>query len=203
MPIATSIQNIQKETSGKSTKWKGTPESKNINIDQQRKKREWTAPKWKHQQQEHEETRPSPRKIDKQNKWQELKTQKEITEHHGRQTEQEKDHKEQHIQILHKKEAGADTSERAETMEEGGRTGHCLRSQTHPQQQIRTGAPEREQQRKPSNRHYKETTHNSSSHGEGGKETQPARDKQQQEGAEAPSPREIDKQKTMWENDQT
>ena len=88
-------------------------------------------------------------------------------------------------------------------MEEGGRTGQCIRSQTHPQQQIRAEELEREQQRKPSNKHYKETAHNSSSHGERGKQTEPARNKQQQEGEEAPSPREIDKQKTKWENDQT
>ena len=70
--------------------------------------------------------------MDKQrNKWKALKTQKEITEQHGRRTEKEKGNKEHHTQILHKKAAGADKSEGAETMEEGGRTGHCLRSRTH------------------------------------------------------------------------
>ena len=73
---------------------------------------------------------------------------------------------------------------------------------THTQQQIRAGEPEREQRRKPPNKNYKETTHNSSSHDEGGKQTEPARDIQQ-EGEEAPIPREIDKQKTKWGNDPT
>ena len=80
---------------------------------------------------------------------------------------------------------------------EGGRTGHCLRRQTHPQQQIRAGEPEREQQRKPPNKHYKETSHNRRSHGEGGKQTEHARN-EQQEGEEAPISRKIDKRKTKW-----
>ena len=151
------------------------------------------------QQKEHEETMPIIREINKQqNKWKELKTQKGITTQHERQTEQEKDRKEQYTQELHKKEEGADKSEEAETEEEGGRIRHCIRSRTHPQQQIGAGEQDKKQQHKPSYKHYKETTQSITSHGDGEK-MEPARKKQQQECGETPRPREIGKQQTKLE----